>query len=37
MNANQQPKEDLGKLGSEKQPWTEAWELVGKATKLKKS
>ena len=28
MNANQQPKEDLGKLGSEKQPWTEAWELA---------
>jgi len=28
MNTNQQPKEDLDKLGSEKQPWTEAWELA---------
>ena len=26
MSANHQ--EDLGKLGSEKQPWTEAWELA---------
>ena len=28
MSPNQQPKEDLGKLGAEKQPWTEAWELA---------
>jgi hypothetical protein len=28
MNANQQPKEDLAELGSEKQPWNEAWELA---------
>jgi hypothetical protein len=28
MEANQKPKEDLGEFGSEKQPWTEAWELA---------
>ena len=28
MNANQQRKEDLAELGSEKQPWNEAWELA---------
>jgi hypothetical protein len=31
MNANEQPEEDLAKVGPQRQPWTEAWEQAWEA------